>query len=151
MATKGRPSRYNPEIADAICQKIVEGMTLAKIGRLKGFPAPATIFRWLAKEGKEYDVFRENYVRARDSRADARFERLRDLADKVAKGLIDPAAGRAAADIEKWCLGREAPKKYGDALTLKGDKENPLHVRSSVDMSDEELLARAAGEDARLG
>ena len=147
----GRPTRYTPELAEAVCKKITEGMSLPRIGRLPGYPHSATICRWLAREGEQFDVFREQYARAREARADARFEKLRELGDKAAAGKIDSRAARVAADIEKWCLSREAPKKYGDALTLKGDKDNPLHLRTSIDLSDAELLAVAAGEDAALG
>lgn len=149
----GRPSRFTPEWAERVCSKIAEGMAVYQVGKLEGFPAEATIYRWLAAEDvgqKEGEVgphaaFREAYARACELRATPRFEKLRKIADDVARGAIDPQAARAAADIEKWCLGREMPKKYGDAMTLRGDKDNPLQIRKAPELSDEELAALAAG------
>lgn len=144
----GRPTAFNPEIADRICVKVAEGLGIERVGKLDGFPAAGTIYRWLAKEGEQFDVFRENYARATEIRADARFEKLREIAEQTAEGSLDPQAARAAADIEKWCLAREKPRKYGDAMTVRGDKDNPLQVRQSLDLSETELLAIAAGSRA---
>lgn len=146
VSARGRPTSFTPILAERVCAKIVEGKSVYAIGKLDGFPSETTVFRWLGKEGPEYDVFRKDYARAREMRAEARFERLRDIGDQTVAGKIDPAAARAAADIEKWCLGRENAPKYGDAMTLKGDAKNPLALRRVVDMSEAELLAAAAGE-----
>lgn len=145
-ASRGRPTAFTPLLAERVCLKIVEGKSVMAIGKLPGFPSETTVFRWLGKEGPAYDVFRKDYARAREARAEARFERLRDIGDKVAEGKIDPQAARAAADIEKWCLGRENAKKYGDAMTLKGDPKNPLAITRTVDMTEADLLAVAGGE-----
>lgn len=152
----GRPSSFTPEWAERICAKIAEGNAVYEVAELDGFPSEATIFRWLAtqdpepKEGEEgkvrpHEAFREAYARACELRAQPRFERLRKYADQVASGAMDPQAARAAADIEKWCLGREAPKKYGDAVTVKGDPANPLQIRTKRELTDAELMALAAG------
>lgn len=144
----GRPTAFTPELADRICVKVAEGLGIERVGKLEGFPAAGTIYRWMAKPGAEYDKFRENYARATEARADARFEKLREIAEKTAEGKLDPQAARAAADIEKWCLARERPRKYGEAMTLRGDKDNPLAVTQSIELSEAELLAIAAGTRA---
>lgn len=142
----GRPTTFTPILGERVCAKIIEGKSAMAIGKLPGFPGETTIFRWLGKEGAEYDVFRKDYARAREMRAEARFENLRHIGDQVVEGRIDPQAARAAADIEKWCLGRENAKKYGDSMTLKGDAKNPLAITRAIDLSDADLMARAAGE-----
>lgn len=144
-AKLGRPSKFTPELAERVCQLVMEGMGIERIGKEAGFPTARSIYRWLGHDGAEYDAFRQSYARATEIRAGARFEKLRELGDRVAEGRIDPQAARAAADIEKWCLARESPKKYGDAMTLKGDKDNPLQVRKAPEFTDEELAALAAG------
>ena len=145
-AKPGRPTSFTPVLAERVCAKVMEGMGLERVGALKGFPATKTMYRWLGKEGPEYDVFRQNYARACEVRAGARFKKLREWGERAAEGKMDPAAARAAADIEKWCLAREAPRKYGDAMTLRGDKDNPLRVTKTIDLSDDDLLATAAGD-----
>lgn len=150
-ATIGRPTLFTPVLAERICTKVAEGMGIERIGELEDFPDASTIYRWMAKDGTEYDAFRERYARACELRAGARFEKLREIGDKLLEGKLDPQAARVAADIEKWSLAREAPKKYGDAMTLKGDKDNPLRLAKAVDLSEDELLLIAAGDKALDG
>lgn len=150
-ATIGRPTLFTPVLAERICTKVAEGMGIERIGELEDFPDASTIYRWMAKDGAEYDAFREMYARACELRAGARFEKLREIGDKLLEGKLDPQAARVAADIEKWSLAREAPKKYGDAMTLKGDKDNPLRLAKAVDLSEDELLLIAAGDKALDG
>lgn len=146
----GRPTAFTPLLAERVCLKVIEGIGIERVGKLEGFPSAATIYRWLGKEGPEFEAFREKYARACELRAAARFEKLREIGDKVAEGKIDPQAARAAADIEKWCLAREAPRKFGDAVTIRGDKDNPLQVTART-MTEAELLAIAAGDGAMDG
>lgn len=87
-------------------------------------PATATVFRWLTNN----EMFREQYTRAREDQGEADADRVGDLADKVARGLLDPAAGRVAIDALKWSAGKRLPKKYGDRIDLNhgGQKDNPI-------------------------
>lgn len=140
----GRPSTFTPELAERACAYIAQGLTVSQMAAKEGMPTFRTFFRWLASEGEAFAAFRQQYVRARELRAEARFERMRTIARKAERGLIDPAAARVSADIEKWCLGRESGK-YGESLTLKGDKDNPLQHRVARELTDEELQALAAG------
>ena len=49
-------------------------------------------------------------------------------------------------DAIKWQTAKENPKKYGDAVTVRGDKSAPLEVRATAkDLTDEQLAALAAG------
>lgn len=151
-----RPVRFTPELGERVCAKIAVGLSVKKIGKLSGFPAEGTIFRWLAtqdpepKQGEEgqvrpFDAFREQYMRAREIRADARFESLDNIMDDLRKGVIDAQQARVMMDAIKWQTGKEKAKVYGDAVTLKGDKDNPLQIRKAPELSDEELAALAAG------
>ena len=65
-----------------------------------------------------------------------------DIADRPV-GSTDSGATDSGAvadkkvqiDTRKWLLSKLAPKKYGDKLELSGDKENPLHVKQTIDAS----------------
>lgn len=142
----GRPTRFTPELAERVCNFIAQGDIIAEVEKREGMPGKSSIFRWLATEGESYQAFRESYARACKLRTAPRVERLREIGEMAAAGKVDAAGARVLADIEKWCLAREEPKKYGDAYTVKGDKENPLQVQQSPrDLTDEELAALAAG------
>lgn len=145
VARAPSPTKFNPELAERLLGFIASGEPVHAACAHEGMPDKATFFRWLAKEGPEYDLLRTMYVRARELRAEPRFERLREIAEKVENGKMEPQAGRVAADIEKWCLGKEH-SKYADSMTLKGDPKAPLITRRASDLSDDELAALARGE-----
>ena len=48
MAKTGRPSSYNPEIADAICDEIATtDHSLVAICSQDGMPSQSMVYRWL--------------------------------------------------------------------------------------------------------
>lgn len=118
----GRPSKYTQDLAERVCVLIAQGDSIAKIGETEGMPDARTIFRWLAANagGEEDDPasFRQQYMRARASRADARFERLDEIMQKVEDGRLDPAAARVMMDAIKWQSGKENAKRYGEKVQL---------------------------------
>lgn len=118
----GRPSSYTQDLAERVCVLIAQGDSVAKIGEMDGMPDARTIFRWLASNagGDEDDPasFRQQYMRARASRADARFERLDEIMELVGKGKLDPAAARVMMDAIKWQSGKENAKRYGEKVQL---------------------------------
>ncbi|MFX8836770.1 hypothetical protein ABTM80_19580, partial [Acinetobacter baumannii] len=57
----GRARAFASKLAVRICERIAGGESLRAICRDDGFPARATVFRWLA----EHPTFAEHYARAR--------------------------------------------------------------------------------------
>lgn len=117
MATErnkgGRPSDYLPEVAADICSRLSDGESIRSICKRPGMPAKATIFRWIA----EHSEFRDQYAKATESRADAIFEEMMDIADTVVEESAAVSKARLQVDTRKWILSRMAPKKYGDKIT----------------------------------
>lgn len=116
MATKpktGRPSDYLPEVAADICSLLADGESLRKVCKRPGMPDKATVFRWLAK----HDEFRDQYAKATETRADAIFEDMFDIADDVIPESAEVAKARLRIDTRKWALARMNPRKYGDKVT----------------------------------
>ena len=116
MATKkktGRPSDYLPEVAADICALLAEGGSLRKVCERTGMPNKATVFRWLAA----HDEFRDQYAKATETRADAIFEDMFDIADSVVEDAPAVAKARLRIDTRKWALARMNPKKYGDKVS----------------------------------
>lgn len=141
--TVGRPSIFSPELAERICALVASGSSIGRIAKMEGYPSDTTILRWLAQEGPDFDAFRAMYARAREFRADARFESIDDILDELRAKKVDPQAARVMIDAIKWQASKERPRSYGDAVTLKGDKDAPLSTPR--DLTDEELAALAAG------
>lgn len=119
-----RPSSYSQEVADLICDRLIEGKSLRAICREDPeMPAPSTICRWLA----QIESFREQYARAREAQADTLADEILDIADDVAHDTVSTEAGdransewinrsRLRVDARKWLAGKMAPKKYGDKI-----------------------------------
>lgn len=120
MATKtknGRPSDYLPEVAADICSLLADGESLRKVCERPGMPDKATVFRWLAK----HDEFRDQYAKATETRADAIFEEMFDIADEATEESAAVAKARLRIDTRKWALARMNPKKYGEKVTQDVD------------------------------
>ena len=56
----GRPSAYSDKIAEAICERLINGESLRAICADPRMPAKATVFRWLASNQE----FRRSYALA---------------------------------------------------------------------------------------
>ncbi|AXF65010.1 ubiquitin carboxyl-hydrolase [Leclercia sp. W17] len=123
MATKpktGRPSDYLPEVAADICSLLAEGESLRKVCERPGMPNKATVFRWLA----QHEEFRDQYAKATETRADAIFEDMFDIADSVTEEAAAVAKARLRIDTRKWALARMNPKKYGDKVSQEIDHKS---------------------------
>lgn len=123
MATKaktGRPSDYLPEVAADICSLLASGESLRKVCERPGMPSKTSVFRWLA----EHSEFRDQYAKATETRADAIFEEMFDIADSVAAEAAAVGKARLRIDTRKWALARMNPKKYGDKVSQEIDHKS---------------------------
>ena len=123
---RGRPSDYNAEIAETICDRLVDGESLRAICADPAMPARATVFRWLARNQE----FRRSYAFARQCHAeDFAFESL-EIADDSSRDYVKKtgvdgkvtwvfdkenfARQRLRIKARKMILARMAPRKYGN-------------------------------------
>lgn len=140
--------KYSLELFEKVCELIGNGRTLTSICEEEGMPAYSTVMYWLSEAEREkregtakrkYVGILERYAHAREKQADHLFEECLDIADSVpleatinaTTGKVtlkgeDYARARLRIDTRKWMAGKLRPKKYGDSLELKGDKENPI-------------------------
>lgn len=138
----GRPSTYNQEQADEICERLAGGESLRSICQDDLMPPLSVIFQWLGKQPS----FAENYTRARQTWADSEFEKMMEIADTqvigvktktLPDGKVETVEGdmtdhrRLQIDTRKWALARMFPKRYGDrqALEHSGPGGTPLHIK----------------------
>jgi hypothetical protein len=160
----GRPSCWNPVLAERIVQLTASGYSMAKACAECDLQ-PGTVYRWLAthvelrenstqaeiEDARAFAAFREGIVRAREARADSRLDTIDGIMERLtnrelpADQRLDAATARAAVEGYRTLMELESPMRYGKALTLKGSKEQPLQHVSRHELSDEELQAIAAG------
>lgn len=137
----GRPSTYSPEIANEICVRLMSGETLRSICRDDDMPDETTVRCWIVDNRGN---FSGQYARARDMGLDALADQLFDIADDGTNDWVDRVLrngdvlrvidnecvqrSRMRIDTRKWYLSKLAPKRYGDSVTLKGDRDNPIDI-----------------------
>lgn len=139
----GRPSSFTQEIADEICEGLIEGKSLRSICCGDEMPSAGTVCRWLADD----EAFREQYERARDAQADTLADEILDIADNTANDTLKSEAGveqpntewitrsRLRVDARKWIASKLKPKKYGD----KQEHEHTGSVKVIAGQHDEDL------------
>lgn len=127
---RGRPSKYTPALAEAICDRLAEGESLRKICKDQKMPAARNVHVWV----EENDEFRQQYARAREAQADKYAQEIIEIADEECVVVKHPKEGedvevafdsalvankRLRVDARKWAASKLAPKKYGDKLDLE--------------------------------
>mgnify|MGYP006267838209 CR=1 FL=1 len=156
----GRPLKYDPAIADKICEQLADGIPLREICRQDGYPAWQTIYYWMTADdalGEKGKGLSKAIAHARDIGYDALAEdclRIADnpmLSEKITL-TEDPKTGNINRSVIQFddvnarklqvetrlkLLAKFNPKKYGDRVQLSGDAENPLSHKVEVQFFDE--------------
>lgn len=134
----GRPSSYNQETVDKICELLSEGVPLREICRMDGMPAWRNIYFWMAKD----ENLSAHIARAREVGYDQMAEECLHIADNPKWGQeqtmsddgtttsIKDMLGHRKLQIETRLklLAKWNPKKYGDKLDIGGQDGNPVQV-----------------------
>lgn len=114
-------ARYEPELAERICDLIVEGKSLRTICQGPDMPDRKSVRRWV-KSNPDFALI---YKEAKEDAADAFAEELIDIADEEVplddKGRLDSGVvqkQRLKVDTRKWIASKLKPKSYGDKLDV---------------------------------
>ena len=128
----GRPTKFTPELADTICERIASGRTLASVCRDDDMPHRETVAIWTVR----HKEFSDKYADARRKLMDHWADEVSDIADRSRETPGAVARDRLRVDSRKWLLSKLRPHQYGDRLTLDAE------VR--VNVTADELIAQAA-------
>jgi hypothetical protein len=152
------PSIFSQELADTICERLMDGESLRAICDSEGMPRRTTVLRWLAAN----EAFRAQYAHAREEQAEALADEIVEIADEqctmvraakhggskadddedLVEVVFDPTAvarNRLRMDARKWVAAKLKPKKYGDRVD----------VTASVTL--ESLVSASMGKPAEGG
>lgn len=128
----GRPTTYSQELADKLCAKIAEGLSVRSVCAMEDMPCTSTFFKWI----REIPEFSQQYARATEERTEAMAEDLLDIADDGSNDLMRIQKGnetyevenkevtnrsRLRVDTRKWLMSKMKPKKYGEKLDVMSD------------------------------
>lgn len=138
-----RDIEFDPVVADTICEEIADGRSLRSICKDEGMPAKSTVFKWLGA----VPAFANQYARAREAQADSHADDIIDISDD---NTLDANDKRVRIDARKWLAGKQRPKVYGDATTLKhtGANGGPVEYTNMTEAEiDARLTALAGGSE----
>lgn len=133
----GRPSSYDPVIAQQICELLSEGVPLRVICRMEGMPAWRNVYFWMARDPD----LSAHIARAREVGYDAIAEECLQIADTPQIGMRkvyssgaeegedsmtvteEDMLGHRKLQIETRLklLAKWRPEKYGDKTVITGD------------------------------
>jgi hypothetical protein len=117
---RGRPTDYSPELADLVCQRLMEAGTLLEAcDKHPELPHTTTVYRWL----QVHEDFRIKYSRAREDVMEMWADEIVRVANDQ---TLEPNDRRVKIDTKKWLMSKIAYRRYGDKLIHAGDPENPI-------------------------
>lgn len=129
-------TKYHPEKALEIIQRVSEGQTLRRIcNPEKGMPSMTTFLRWVA----QMPDLRNAFEAAKAMSALVMEEEAIDMARDATQQSLNQNALRAltlAIDQLRWSATRRDPKNYSD----KGNQAIvvPVHITSSLDLGGQD-------------
>lgn len=111
---RGRPSKFTPELAKEIAQRLSAGEPLAVICREERMPCDDTVRMWAERDA----AFSRDIASARLDGFNAIAWRLRETARGQGESTKDVARDKLIIETDLKLLSKWDPKRYGDKLDL---------------------------------
>ena len=139
----GRPSKYTPELAAEMCERLSAGEPLRQICRDDHMPHWTQVYEWKARD-EELSL---RVAHAREAGYDAIAEELLEISDTMHFGETIVQSDNKITTTTEDMLGHRklrietrmkllacwSPAKYGNKVQVGGDKDNPLQVEASAE------------------
>jgi len=151
----GRPTKYSLELAEEICARIAEGLSIRTICQSDDMPDKSNFFRWL----RLHEEFRDLYHYAKIEQAEALIEETLDIADDGSNDWMEVrkkngdieivldkehiARSKLRVETREWIAMKLLPKKYGlnpigvQMMDKNGDPTDPHsdpHIAAAIAM-----------------
>lgn len=154
----GRPTVYNKEIGDEICELLAAGQSLNSICRQEKYPHKVTVMRWLLSDNPIYAGFRNHYAFARKIQYEFLADDIIDIADDGSNDYMEKldqegnTAGyilngehvqrsRLRVDTRKWFLAK--------VLARLSDRNQPTEfkfINGATPLQNAEHLMESASK-----
>jgi hypothetical protein len=138
-----RRQRYNyvtDEIFKEVCAYLSIGMSVVEICKLDGMPNAHSIWRKIA----ENDIFKSNYLRAREMGMLAFAEDIVRIADNI-KG--DTQRDKLRIDTRWRLMGSYARPLFGDNIQVEGNPNKPIVIKWRGDDPNDPMVQ---GDSAKV-
>lgn len=124
----GRPTIFSEDIANEICERMIEGEEIVKICRDEHMPCRSTVYKWMAEDAH----FRTRIACAREGLADHVANKIAELSDNCTAETAN--ADRVKLAALQWRASKLAPKKYSDKhiTEVSGPDGGAIQMQSQV-------------------
>src|SRR5579859_4561584 len=97
---RGRPTDYSAELADLVCQRLLEeGTLLEACEKHPELPHMTTVYRWL----QVHEEFRFKYSRAREDVMEMWSDEIVRISND---SMLEPNDRRVKIDTKKWIMSK---------------------------------------------
>lgn len=115
-----RPSEYNFEMCQTICEEVANGFNIKTVLKSKNeYPDFSTWCRWK----RNNEELRNLYVNAMQDKAESEIEEIDYIRDQLKAGEIEPSAANVLIQTGKWLSSKFYPKMFGDKIDLTSGGE----------------------------
>lgn len=118
----GRPSKFTPELARTICERLIDGESMVQICASPNMPHRSTVLRWQSADPS----FAAECARAREMQADYMDHKILTTAEDCTPANWQVAKVQISA--YQWRAEKLNPKRYGARITqeLTGKDGGPI-------------------------
>jgi hypothetical protein len=108
---------FSQDIADQICERMIEGEDIVTICKDPAMPSRATVYRWMA----ENSAFEAQCARAREGLADFEAHKIAQLAETCNENNAHSTKVKLSA--LQWLAAKRSPKRWGDKVEIDAKVE----------------------------
>ena len=109
----GRPSSYSEEIAEIICERMINGENFSQICSDPMMPSRAALYRWRAAR-PDFDA---RCARAREALADFLLDKIEAMADETTEANVN--SQRLKISTAQWRAEKMAPRTLGPRVNTE--------------------------------
>ena len=109
-----RPSEYNFELCEEICDRVAEGENIISILKESTYPSWSTFRRWK----NENEKLRTLYVNSQQDKGIALENEIDDVMISLKSGEIDASTANVLIQTLKWKMAKFYPKMFGDKIEV---------------------------------
>lgn len=108
-----RPSEYNLELCEEICERVALGENVVKILESDDkFPCFKTWCSWK----RNNDELLQLYVNSVQDKSDVELKEMEEIQKELREGSLTPSQANVLIQTIKWKLAKFYPKMYGDKV-----------------------------------
>jgi hypothetical protein len=140
----GRPSSYTDEVADIICERMMNGENMSQICADPMMPSRAAVYRWRASR-PDFDA---RCARAREALAEFLLDKIEAMADATDETNVNSM--RLKISTAQWRAEKMAPRIYGPRVNTEITNSTVNVRHTTIDVRHLDAAARDAFKQALL-